>query len=60
MFSSDPRDLLVLAHQYTGHLREEAAAHHLRRRAWTRRAFAASLRRAANRLDPSPLAHGTA
>jgi hypothetical protein len=56
MFMSDPRDALVLAHERARHLREETAAEHLRRRFGTRRALAASLRRAANRLDPPRLA----
>jgi hypothetical protein len=57
MFTSDPRDALFLAHERGRHLREETAADHLRRASGIRRAIAKSLRRAASRLDPSPLAH---
>jgi hypothetical protein len=56
MFTSDPRDALMVAHEHARHLREERAAERLRNAAGTRRAVAASLRRAANRLDPTPLA----
>lgn len=56
MLPYDPRDALVLAHERARHLREETAAERLRRASGTRRALAASLRRAANRLDPAPLA----
>lgn len=56
MLINDPRDAVVLADERARHLREEAAAEHLRRASGTRRALAASLRRAANRLEPS-LAH---
>lgn len=57
MFSSDPHDVLALAHERARHLREEAAVERLRHHTATRRALAESLRRAANRLDPVPLAH---
>jgi hypothetical protein len=57
MLTSDPHHALALAREQSRRLREEAASEQLRCRQWTRRAFAASLRRAANRLDPSPLAH---
>ena len=60
MLTTDPHHALVLAHERTRQLREEAASEHLRRPLWTRRAFAASLRRAANRLDPGALAHHSA
>jgi hypothetical protein len=60
MLTSDPLHELVRAHERTRHLREEASAEHLRRRPGTRRAVAESLRRAANRLDPAPLAHSPA
>ena len=56
MFTSDPRDALMVAHEHARHLREERAAERLRRASGTRRALAASLRRAANRLDPAALA----
>jgi hypothetical protein len=48
MFTSDPRDALVFAHERARRLCAGASG--------TRRALAASLRRAANRLDPAPLA----
>jgi hypothetical protein len=60
MLTSDPHQALVLAHEQARQLREEAASEQLRGPQWTRRAFAASLRRAANRLDPAPLAHHAA
>jgi hypothetical protein len=56
MFSSHSRDALVLAHERGRHLGEEAAAERLRRVSATRRALAASLRRAANRRGAAPLA----
>jgi hypothetical protein len=56
MFTSDPRDALVLAHDRTRHLRAETAANRLRRASVARRALAASLRRTADRLDPLPFA----
>lgn len=56
MFTTDPRDALVLAHEHARQLREESAARRLRRASGTRRALAASLRRAADRLDRAPLA----
>jgi len=37
MFTSDPRDALVLAHERARQLREEAAAERLRRASATRR-----------------------
>jgi hypothetical protein len=52
MFTSDPHAALLLAHERGSHLRDEAAAERLVRRR-TRRAFAASLRCFANRLDPA-------
>ena len=55
MLTSDPADALVLANQRVRRLREQAAAEHVRPRPSTRRIFAASLRRAADRLDPVPL-----
>ena len=56
MFSTDPRDALLVAHAHGRHLREEMASNHQRGSAEaTRRALAATLRRVANRLDPTPL-----
>lgn len=60
MFTSHPRDALVLAHEHARRLRAETAADRLRPAPDARRALAASLRRAANRLDPVPLAPRTA
>ena len=57
MFPSDAHDVLLLAHERARQLREEAAADRLRGASVTRRALAASLRRAADRLDPTPLRH---
>ena len=56
MFTSDPAAALIVAHQHARHLRDETAAGRLHRVPGARRALAASLRRAANRLDPTPLA----
>ena len=55
MFTNNPHDALVLAHERACHLRAEPAVDRLQRGPGTRRALAASLRRAANRLDPTPL-----
>jgi len=60
MFTSDPRDALVLAHERGRRLRAQAAADRLRDTRGTRRALAASLRRAADRLEPAPLARRAA
>jgi hypothetical protein len=57
MFISDPRDALVLAHEHTRHLYEETAAERLRLAVRKHDTLAALLRRAADRLDPAPLAH---
>ena len=54
--TSDPRDLLVLTHERSRRLREEPAAERLRPASGTRRALAASLRRAADHLDRAPFA----
>jgi hypothetical protein len=54
MFTTDPREALVLAHERGRHLRAETAAERLRRASATRRVLAASLRRAADRVDPLP------
>ena len=56
MFTSDPRDVLVVAHDHIRHLREETSANRFRPRTKARRTLAASLRRAAERLDPTALA----
>jgi len=60
MFTSDPLDALVVAHERGRQLRAEAAAERLRGTSATRRALAVSLRRAADRLDPAPLARSQA
>jgi hypothetical protein len=52
----DPRDQLTFAHERGRQLRVDAAAARRRDRAGARRAVAASLRRAADRLDPAPRA----
>ena len=59
MFLAHPLDLLAVAHQRAGDLRQEAAVARLRSSTGTRQ-LAASLRRLANRLDPAPLAARTA
>lgn len=56
MFTSHPRDALVLAHAHARRLREETAAERLRPASSLRPALAASLRRAADRIAPAPLA----
>jgi hypothetical protein len=56
MVTSDPHDALVFAHQHARQLRAERAAERLRHGSVTRRALAAALRRAANRVDPAPFA----
>lgn len=56
MFGTDPRDALAVAHEYGRELRAEAAAERLRATSRTRRALAASLRRAADHLDAAALA----
>jgi len=56
MFTGDPVDLLVVAHERGRQLRADAAAERLRGTSGTRRVLAASLRRAADRLDPAQLA----
>ena len=55
MFSNAQLDRLVIAHQRGHELRAEAAAERLRDISATRRVLAASLRRAADLLDPAPL-----
>lgn len=57
MFTSDPYDVLVIAHDRARQLRAERAAERLRPASRTLRPVAALLRRVADRLDPLPLAH---
>jgi hypothetical protein len=52
----DARDQLMLAHEHGDDLRADAAALQMRGRRSSRRALAAKLRRAADHLDPGPLA----
>ena len=56
MFISHPLDALVVAHDRGRRLRAEAATERLRGTSGTRSALAVVLRRAAERLDPPPLA----
>ncbi len=56
MFISNPHDALAAAHAHGRELRAEAAAERLFGSSGTRRAIAAALRRAADRLDPAALA----
>jgi hypothetical protein len=56
MIISDPQDTLLIARERANRLRAEAAAERFRAHSPKRRALAAGLRRAANRLDPAPLA----
>lgn len=56
MFTGDPLDALFVAHERGRRLRAEAAAECLRGASGSRRALAVTLRRAADRLDPAPLA----
>jgi hypothetical protein len=61
MLASDPRGALALASERVQHLRESAqSGGQPRSAAPVRRIFAASLRNAANRLDPTPLVQRTA
>jgi hypothetical protein len=63
MFTSHPFDALAAARERAHRFREESAVENLRRASMpgrassTRRSRAASLRCAANRLDPAPLRH---
>ena len=57
MFTGDPLGALVAAHDRGRVLRAEAAAERLREPSSMRRAVAETLRRAADRLEPAPLAH---
>jgi hypothetical protein len=56
MFTSNPLDALAVAHAHGRELRAQAAAERLLGTSATRRAIAAYLRRAADRLDPAALA----
>jgi hypothetical protein len=56
VFLIHPRDALTRFHVRERGLRDEAAAEHLRAASSTRSTLAASLRRVADRLDPTPFA----
>jgi len=56
MFTSDPRDALLVANQCARRLREASAAERLFRDSSARRALAAFMRRVADRLDPASFA----
>jgi hypothetical protein len=56
MLTTDPHYALVMAHEHGRQLNGEAATRRLCRRSGTRRALAASLRHAADRLDQALLA----
>lgn len=60
MFISDSHDALFVAHARGHRLLADAAAERLRSTSAGRHALAAFLRRAADRLDPAPLALRTA
>jgi L-ascorbate metabolism protein UlaG (beta-lactamase superfamily) len=57
MFTNDPYDVLVIAHDHARHLRAEQAAERLRPAPRALRPLAALLRWVADRLDRAPLAH---
>ena len=57
MFISDPRDALEVVHCRGRVLRQERAAEGFRRGVRRGASLAALLRRAADRLDPTPVAH---
>ena len=57
MFTSDPYDILVIAHDHARVLRAEQAAERLRPASRALRPVAVLLRWVADRLDPAPLAH---
>jgi hypothetical protein len=59
MFPTDPRGALLLVHEHTCRLRAQTAPK-LLRPTGPRRVLAASLRRAADRLDRSPLRYRAA
>ena len=60
MFGNDFRVALAVAHEHAQRLGEEMEAARFGGASELRRAFAASLRRAAQLLDPAPLTHRTA
>ncbi len=55
-FTSDGRSALLVADEHAANLRADAAGERGRGRPGPRRALAASLRRVADRLEPSALA----
>jgi hypothetical protein len=55
MLTSDPYYVLAQVREHNRNLRAEAAAERFRATSGTRRALAVYLRRAADRLDPSPV-----
>jgi hypothetical protein len=57
MFANDPRDALALLQNRGRSLRQERAAEAFRRTERRGASLAALLRRAADRLDPTPVAH---
>ena len=57
MFISDPRDTLEVVHGRGRALHRERAAEGFRRSARRGASLAALLRRAADRLDPTPVVH---
>jgi hypothetical protein len=57
MFANDPRDALALLHGRGRSLRQERAAEAFRRPERRGASLAALLRRAADRLDPTPVVH---
>jgi hypothetical protein len=57
MFISDPRDTLEVVHSRGRALRRERAAEEFRRSTRRGASLAALLRRAADRLDPTPVVH---
>lgn len=60
MFITDPIDALAVAHERGNRLRAEAEAERMiRGPSGTRRALAAALRRAADRLDPAAFTRPT-
>lgn len=57
MFTSDPTDALAVAHSRGRRLRDERAAERFRRASRRGSTLAALLRRAADHLEPTPVAH---
>jgi hypothetical protein len=57
MFANDPRDALALLESRGRSLRQERAAEAFRRTERRGASLAALLRRAADRLDPTPVVH---